>query len=411
MQKKVNVGVQAEYHAARTIVMHTPDEEIFYGCLQGTAALFENEPIDRYKAVAEHKNYVQILKGQGIDVKLVTEVLLKGTLGKNGQKKPGKELDDLLKLAEKSLKISYPIELPLDQLNKMKEYKQETLKKQNPKDLVKIILEKPKIYIRECDEGNTPFIAENYQNQPLMNMHFLRDQQITTDKGVVIGKMNSTQRRPETEITTFVFNKLGMKPIYEIQGEGRLEGGDFIPCGNYAFIGQGLRTNSQGIQQLLDNDVFGYKEIAVVKDFYKKQDEMHLDTYFNIAGKNKAVVLKDRLTLDSRKTPMVDVYKKSESGKYIKSEQDIVFKDYLASKGFTTQENSLITLTKDEQLNYGANFLTIDNNKIIAVRGVSNDYVNKMNKAGIKVIEIPFKEFVKTYGAPHCATQVPYRAK
>jgi arginine deiminase len=33
-----------------------------------------------------------------------------------------------------------------------------------------------------------------------------------------------------------------------------------------------------------------------------------------------------------------------------------------------------------------------------------------MNKAGISVIEIELDEFVKTYGAPHCATQVTCRA-
>ncbi|MFH1590163.1 MAG: arginine deiminase family protein [archaeon] len=398
--------VKAEYDSAKTIIMHTPGEELFYGCLQGIAALFENKPFDRYKATNEHNNYVQTLKEKSINVKLVKEVLLEDTIDEKGNKEKGKSLDDLTNLADKFLSISYPIELPIETLKEVKDYKQKTLSELHPYDLVKIIFEKPKVYIKESDEKNTEFIAENYLVNPVMNMHFLRDQQITTDKGIVIRKMNSTQRKAETEITKFVFNKLGVKPIYEVNGEGKLEGGDFIPCGNFAFIGQGLRTNSEAIKQLLKNNVFEYSEIAVVKDSYKSQDEMHLDTYFNIAGSNKAVVLEDRIKNNSDKKTLVDTYLKTDSG-YINKNKDLAFKDYLNNKGFKTENNSLITLTKEEQLNYGLNFLTIAQNQIIAVKGVSENYHNKMK--GINITEVNFNNFTKTYGGPHCSTQVIYR--
>lgn len=74
-------------------------------------------------------------------------------------------------------------------------------------------------------------------------MYFMRDQVITTPKGIVVGKMNSYQRRVETDIVRFALQKLNIKPILEIQGDGRLEGGDYIPAGEYVLIGQGLRTN------------------------------------------------------------------------------------------------------------------------------------------------------------------------
>lgn len=418
MKTKLKAGVEAEYNQAQTIIMHTPGDEIFYGALQGTAALFEDNPFDRYNVTKEHEGYVAKLKELGTEVYLIKDILMQGTLDSQGNKVENQELEELINFASKSLKISYPIDIAEEEFSKLKNYKIKTLNKLHPSDLVKIILEKPSIEIELSDEGNTDLIAKNYSCQPVMNLHFLRDQQITTDKGVVIGKMNSTQRKAETEITKFAFKKLGIEPAYEITGEGRLEGGDFIPCGNYAFIGQGLRTNEEGIKQLLENEAFGYKEVVVVKDHYKQQDEMHLDTYFNIAGPNKVVILEDRVDhynkegnfvkANSEKQTTVDVYALSESGKYTKFIHDVNFQDYLETKGFVVgkqgEDNSLVTLTKEEQLNYGVNFITINANEVVAVKDVSSDYLEKMK--GVKVHQVNLKTFVKTYGAPHCATQV-----
>lgn len=413
----LDVSVKAEYDKAKVIVAHTPEEELFYGCLQGEAALFEKTPFDRFKAIDEHIKYVQRLRDEGINVVLLRDILLEGTVDDKGNKVDSPETVELTRLAEGSLFYSYPIELPLDRLAELKASKSQTLAALHPFDLVRIVLLKPRVRIGISDEGNSELIAESYSLQPVMNLHFLRDQQITTDRGIVIGRMNSSQRRVETEITTFAFRKLGIRPRYVVQENGRLEGGDFIPCGNYAFIGQGLRTNSEGIRQLLDHNVFGYEEIAVVKDPYKQQDEMHLDTYFNVTSPNKAVVLEDRVDhynekgdsvrADPKRRTVVDVYKR-EGSLYIRVRENVPFQEYLKEKGFVVgkpgEDNSLITLSKEEQLNYGINFLTIRENTIITVEGVSQNYLQKMN--GITVIEIDFSTFVKTFGAPHCATQV-----
>ena len=411
----IKPSVKAEYHKAKTIIMHEPGDELFFGALHVDAALFE-KPFDRYKLIDEHRNYVKTLRENGIEVILLKDILLKDVIDEKNLPKKGRALESLIDFAGESLNISYPISLSREKLSEMKDYYKNTLKSNNPLDLVRIIFEKPTISIDKCDEGNTEFIAKSYSVNPLMNMHFPRDQQITTDKGIVLGKMNSTQRKGETQITKYCFNKLGIKPIYEVNGDGRLEGGDFIPCGDYAFIGQGLRTNAEAIQQLLENKVFGYKEIAVVKDSFKRQEEMHLDTFFNIAGSKKAVILEDRVehyNNDSlvppnpKKETVVDVYKLKKQG-YVK-EKTLSFQDYLATKGFNIHDKSLITLTKKQQLNYGLNFLTLGENKIIAVKDViDEDYIKRME--GMEIISVDFNNFVRTYGAPHCATQVISRS-
>lgn len=40
--------------------------------------------------------------------------------------------------------------------------------------------------------------------------------------------MNSSQREFEVEVVKFVYNKLGVNILYQIQGEGRMEGGDYV---------------------------------------------------------------------------------------------------------------------------------------------------------------------------------------
>jgi arginine deiminase len=52
-----------------------------------------------------------------------------------------------------------------------------------------------------------------------------------TNKGLVVSRMGSLQRRNETKIMKFCFKKLNIDPLGEIDGTGLLEGGDFYPLG------------------------------------------------------------------------------------------------------------------------------------------------------------------------------------
>jgi arginine deiminase len=281
----------------------------------------------------------------------------------------------------------------------------------HPRDLVRIILERPEAHLK-YSERNTKFIAE-YKVEPLMNALFLRDQQITTARGVVLGNMNSPQRRHEVDIMEFVFHKLGIEPVYRVTGAGRLEGGDYIPAGDFALIGQGLRTNAEGVRQLLQNDVFGVAEVAVVKDPFKHQDQMHLDTYFNILGPKKAIVdgirrepgLVTRGDVTRPIRPCVDIYFRHDNGTYECVRRDVDFFDYIEKeKGF-----EVIDIEDAEQLNYGCNFLCIGPNKIIGVKGVSERYLDMLVHAGVDVTLLDFGTVTKCYGGPHCTTQVIYR--
>lgn len=410
---------ESEWAMPVEILMHTPGAEVFHGLLHANAALYE-DTFDSEEAKKEHLNYIRLLQARGIRVIQVVDVLLQGTIDNHGSKIEGPDLVALRTLALNILKYDCSEDWTIQGISEQMRYRINTINRLHPKDLVKIILERPTVNLRKSRENNTEFVAESYVNAPLMNMHFLRDQQITTAKGVVLGKMNSTQREHEVDITEFVFRKMGVPPIYRVQGEGRLEGGDFMPAGDFALIGQGLRTNAEGVRQLLEHDVFGVNEVAVVKDPFKHQDQMHLDTYFNIIGPHKAVIdtirrtqgVVERGTIRRPIRPTVDIYIRNGrrnigTGPYICAYRDVDFFEYI-EKG---KHFELIDITDEEQLHYGCNFLCVGPNLIIGVNGVSPRYAELLAENGVNATFIDFGNITKSYGGPHCTTQVFRRAR
>jgi len=401
----VKIGSEAEWFASKIVLMHTPGDEIFLGVVHPAAALFE-KPFSIKDATAEHRKYIELLREQGATVYTVVETLLEGTVNNQGKPIPGSKLDALKNFAKESLSIdasALPETMKIDQ----QAYKEKTIKALHPNELVEIILKQPTVHLYET-KTNTG-LGATYELKPLMNLYFLRDQMITTAKGIVISRMNSEQRAPETRIVKFVLSKLGIKPIYEVTGEGRLEGGDYFSAGDTALIGQGLRTNAIAIKQLLDNQVFGLPHVAVVKDSWKNQEEMHLDTYFNIISPVLAVLVELRMnTLDKSATDAVqskvDLYELEDDGYKLKV-ADIEFQKFLEEEmGF-----KLIPVSRDNQISYGINFLTIAPNTILAIDGVSIEYKQALKEAGVDAIWMDFHNLTGGYGAAHCTTQVLLR--
>ena len=89
-----------------------------------------------------------------------------------------------------------------------------------------VILTRPNIKLKLI-ETDTYIESSSITFCPLGNLVFCRDQQITTKKGVVIGRSRTNQRKYEHLIMKQVFENLKVKPIGEVF-DGFLEGGDFF---------------------------------------------------------------------------------------------------------------------------------------------------------------------------------------
>ena len=379
--------VEAEYHRIKEVLVHTPRDEIFLGVLGASNKGINNKnlkstyemPFNTSIAREQHRGYVAQLESRGIIVHQIHDLLLQSP--------------NLLELASESL--DYP-----NGRNKLK-YKNEVLHTLSKEDLVNIVLNRPSI---DTARKN----IEEYKLRPLTDLMFTRDQMIVTKKGVVLGNMYFNNRRPEVLVVKYALKELGIEPIFEVKDIGKkratLEGGDFFAMGEYVLIGSGMRTNNAAIDQLLEADVFGVSEVAVVQDMIKKQDEMHLDTYFNVLGKN-AVLLQDQRfsSGNPKRIPKILLYEKH-GGNFKLSNKNINFEEYLRSKGL-----NILPITKSQQLQYACNSLCIQNNIIFMPDRAGFEHKRLLRLEGINFDEVRLSELTKAYGGPHCTTQVLIR--
>ncbi|MBA4418041.1 MAG: amidinotransferase [Syntrophus sp. (in: bacteria)] len=405
----IQTGSAAEWLSPKTVIVHTPGDEVFLGLTHPAAALFER-PFSLDRARQEHSRFICLLNKHGARVYRLIDILLAGTINDRGDPLAGEALSRLRELAFQALQYDTSA-LTGGEAATQNKYKEEVIASLHPVELIKIILQQPLVRLETTEGHNTGFKA-TYWMDPVMNLYFMRDQVMTTAKGLVVGHFNAVQREMETKIVRFAYTKLGITPIFEVYGNARLEGGDFIPAGEAAFIGQGLRTNGEAIKQLLDAQVFGTKWVVVVKDPWKNQDQMHLDTYFNIIDKNLAVLVEERMDVrdergrliksaDPGRRAGVDVYELGPEG-YRKQISNADFQVFLEkNRGFR-----LIPVSNADQLKYGINFLSMGKRKILAIDGVSLEYKARLAQEGVEVTWMDFSNLTGGYGAAHCTTQV-----
>ena len=382
---------KAEWSRAGVILMHTPGQELFNGVIHPAAGLFENY-FDVNLAAAEHENYIRMLEQNGIRVHRVIDILHEV------------DIDSLRALASNVL--AYDItDIADESAEETEAYRQHVLSQMSRNDLIGCILLQPTVKLRRTD-NNTGYEAQYIQN-PLMNLYFTRDQSITTPRGHVICRMNSSQRAPETDIIELCYNHLGLNPILRIEGDGRLEGGDYIPAGNISLIGCGMRTNDEGIRQMMEADAFGHDTIVVVRDHKRWQMQMHLDTHFNIIDSDLCTMVRSRLEAlpGQPEYGTCDIWAREPGTRqYSLWKQDLSFVEYIKGRGF-----KIIPIDEADEMHYANNFLTIAPRHIMAVGGQSEELQERFREAGVTVEWVPLESLIDGYGAAHCMTQVLQR--
>ena len=381
--------------------MHEPTDELFLGVMHPDAALF-SDYFDIELAAKEHADYRAALERAGAKVLTVRQILLEGTLDKQGRPVEGKDLADLRKFASQYLTFNTD-NIP-DERKAQERYKKMIVGRSHPKDLVRMIMLQPEIVL-SYTESNTGFAA-TYIQRPIMNIFFMRDQMISTAKGIVIGRMNSAQRQLECDIAEFCLHKIGFPPIHHIEGDDAyLEGGDFLPFGDYSFIGCGLRTTQAAVDQLMEHDLLGTSKVVVVKDGWGEQEQMHLDTYFNIIDRDLCTLSEARY-LAAKGDPQylkIDIWEReSPTEPYHKAFENISFVDFIEDE----LHMKIIPISRRDELTYANNFLTVAPRKIMAVAGQSVELQEDFKANYVDVTWVPLSNLIKGYGAAHCMTQI-----
>ena len=410
----INYTQPSESTPAKTILVHVPKLEAFVSSLNPAGSLYE-DVTDEEKIYTCFLNLKKYLLTKNIQLITVAKAL---SLDKNALKN----------LAENALKYEIKIDDTVNknelseeakknfEYNSSEKYKKDVISKLSETQLIKVILTQPTCVLKPS-KNNTYIEISTLSINALGNLVFCRDQQITTKKGVVIGRSQSVQRKNERIIMKQVFKNIGAKIIGEIPEEAFLEGGDFyVARENLSMLGVGLRTNIKGANYLMENDLLGTKYMAICYDETDlDQQRMHLDTYFNIlndtnvicldfeqAGKvvgkklMRKVYLYDNESKENIKSDKKDVLEKVGEYQLVKIFDN--FYDFLNFENF-----KIIKVTHEQQVDYMINFLNIGNNTIISV---NKDLGNVIKDTGVKSDFIDFNPVLKMYGAMHCMTQV-----
>lgn len=429
------VGIKAEWDKLTKVIVHEPGYELHIAKRSKKHALFDIRPgqaLNINEAINEHKELVAKLEKLGVEVGYTKNEFFKNPKSKDYVKslylksEISANFEDILngKIKEQDIEkgIKADIDIAFDCASTGIDYGKEYIWQE-------MLTATYSILDREYEdigdkEGRKGAI---FQSRPFNNYMFQRDQQFMTAKGYVICNMKKPARKGEPPLNELVLEQFtGQGPVCKISDKNTIEGGEYIPAGDFALIGYGSRTSIGAIEELFAADAIGFDKVITVKtpkiedlkdtstkDAKRIEDMeiMHLDTYFNYVGKNAVIVQTDV----ANKTELTE-YSKSGSAytekgtPVINDKKCKTLMDLIKAKKY-----NVIELTPDEQRYYGANILTIDENTVIVPDMEKNsngliknkDYLQKFYDAGLKpenVHMVIMKELTKVYGCAHCLT-------
>jgi N-dimethylarginine dimethylaminohydrolase len=122
---------------------------------------------------------------------------------------------------------------------------------------------------------------------------FVHDPAIVTDQGAIILRMGKALRRGEEEAIATTFRQLGIPIHYTLHGEALAEGGDLLWLDEKTLaVGQGFRTNAEGLRQL--GEALAGQGVALVPvqlPYYQGPAAcLHLMSFISLVDEDLAVV-------------------------------------------------------------------------------------------------------------------------
>jgi len=206
---------------------------------------------------------------------------------------------------------------------------------------------------------------------------YVHDPAIVADQGAVILSMGKDLRRGEEAAIARRFEELGVPIHYQLHGEARAEGGDLLWIDHDTLaVGQGFRTNEQGLAQLREAlEPTGAILIPVPLPYYGGPDAcLHLMSLISLVDHDEAVVY----------LPLLPV----------------PFCRYLIHRGFR-----FVEVPDEEFESMGTNVLALAPGKCLMLEG--NPITKRwLEEAGCEVFTYRGNEIsLKAEGGPTCLTR------
>ena len=398
------IHVTSEIKPLKEVLVHRPGKELL-NLTPDTLGrlLFDDIPYLK-DAQAEHDEFVQILRDNGIKV-VYLENLMADTLDANPQIRPSFIRQFIYEAGVrtpmyKDLLFDYlnsftdNLELVLKTMEGIKVKELGRRKKDIENSLVDLVSEEGK------------FLAE-----PMPNLYFTRDPFASVGDGVVLNKMYSVTRSRETIYAEYIFNYHPkyidkVEKFYSRENPFSIEGGDVLNLNEHLLaIGISQRTSAEAID-LLAKNMFKSENCKIDTILAFKIPEcrafMHLDTVFT-------QIDVDKFTYHPGIMNTLEVYEITRG----ETDDDVKVKQKRGSLEKILEEYLKIDITlipcaggdkiasEREQWNDGTNTLCIAPGVVVVYN--RNNITNEILRAyGIKVYEMNSAELSRGRGGPRC---------
>ena len=211
---------------------------------------------------------------------------------------------------------------------------------------------------------------------------YIHDPLTICRRGAILNSMGKTAREPEPEAAGQYLETLGIPILGRITDRGKLEGGDLLWVDERTLaVGQGFRTNAEGLRQLHELLGDAVDEIIPVQLpwWTGPQDCLHLLSFISIVDKDLAVVY-------SRLMP-------------------VPFRQWLLERGF-----QLVEVPDAEYDSLGCNVLAVAPRQCVMLSG-NPETQKRLEQAGAQVWTYQGREIsLKGTGGPTCLTRPIWRA-
>ena len=267
----------------------------------------------------------------------------------------------------------------------------------SPKELTRVLIEGLPAKVNTL----TDFLKDDfYALLPLYNFYFTRDPSVTIGNNLLICNMANKVRARESIIINAIFSNPqffdatiidSTQFVADDKTTISIEGGDVLVVrDDIILIGNGSRTNSQAIDQLIANlcrGKEGRKHIIVQQLPHSPESFIHLDMVFTMLDRDTAMVYKP-LILDN--TPYKTIHLEIENGEVAKISTPNNLLEALKPLGMDIKPivcggNAYDWDQEREQWHSGANFLAIAPGKVMSyARNVQT--LNELSNNGFDVI-------------------------
>ena len=401
------INVTSEIKPLKEVLVHRPGKELLNltpDTLQ--RLLFDDIPFLKV-AQAEHDEFVQILRDNGIKV-FYLEDLMAETLDLNPEVK-----EKFLKQFIKEAGVTTPKyrDLLFEYLMSFEDNKEFVLKTMegvqiSELDRNKRVLEKSLV---DLVTEETSFIAE-----PMPNLYFTRDPFASIGSGVSLNKMYSVTRCRETIYAEYIFNyhpkfRGQVEKYFDRYNDCHIEGGDVLNLNEHVLaIGISQRTEAEAID-LIAKNIFKNPNCKIdtilAFNIPNSRAFMHLDTVFT-------QIDVDKFTYHPGIMETLQVFEITE-GDDPDSDEDLNVKEINDSlenilETYLGREITLIPCAggdkisaEREQWNDGTNTLCIAPGTVVVYN--RNNITNEiLREHGIKVLEMNSAELSRGRGGPRC---------